>query len=80
MERRHRRGGPALRPEALQGRDKLGFAQNPVETWDKGGAWLWAWALGIPSSSQNVEEAKKFIEWATFKEYITMIGEKEGLG
>lgn len=58
--------------------DKLGFAQNPIETWDKGGAWLWAWALGIPSSSQNVDEAKKFIVWATSKEYINMIGEKEG--
>lgn len=58
--------------------DKLGFAQNPVETWDKGGAWLWAWALGIPSSSQNADEAKKFIEWATSKDYIDMIGAKEG--
>lgn len=56
--------------------DKLGFAQNPVETWDKGGAWLWAWALGIPSSSQNADEAKKFIQWATSKDYIDMIGAK----
>lgn len=58
--------------------DKLAFAQNPVETWNKGGAWLWAWSLGIPSSSQHAEEARKFIEWATSKDYINMIGEKEG--
>ena len=65
-------------PKRSKVADKLGFAQNPVETWDKGGAWLWAWALGIPSSSQHADEAKKFIEWATSKEYIAMIGEKEG--
>ncbi len=58
--------------------DKLAFAPMPVETWDKGGAWLWAWSLGIPSSSKNGDEARKFIEWATSKDYINMIGEKEG--
>lgn len=58
--------------------DKIGFAQNPVEAWNKGGSWLWAWSLGIPSSSKQADEAKKFIEWATSKNYINMIGEKEG--
>lgn len=65
-------------PKRSKVSDKLGFAQNPVETWNKGGAWLWAWSLGIPSSSKNGAEARKFIEWATSKEYINMIGEKEG--
>ena len=58
--------------------DKIAFAQNPVEAWNKGGSWLWAWSLGIPSSSKQAGEAKKFIEWATSKNYIKMIGEKEG--
>lgn len=58
--------------------DKLGFAQNPIQSWDKGGSWLWAWALGIPASSTKAAEAQKFIEWATSKEYINMIGAKEG--
>lgn len=70
--------GVLFDPKRSQVADKLGLAQNPVETWNKGGAWLWAWALGIPSSSQHADEAKKFIEWATSKEYINMIGEKEG--
>lgn len=65
-------------PKRSQVADKIAFAQNPVEKWDKGGAWLWAWSLGIPSSSKNVEAAKDFIEWATSKEYINMIGENEG--
>jgi len=65
-------------PKRSKVSDKLGFAQNPVETWNKGGSWLWAWSLGIPASSKNGDEARKFIEWATSKEYINMIGEKEG--
>lgn len=65
-------------PKRSKVADKLGFAQNPVETWSKGGSWLWAWSLGIPSSSKNGDEARKFIEWATSKDYINMIGEKEG--
>ncbi|MGO7421181.1 extracellular solute-binding protein, partial [Rhizobium ruizarguesonis] len=65
-------------PKRSKVSDKLGFAQMPIETWDKGGAWLWAWSLGIPSSSQHADEAQKFIEWATSKKYIDMIGEKEG--
>ena len=65
-------------PKRSKVADKLGIAANPIETWDKGGAWLWAWSLGIPSSSKNADEARKFIEWATSKDYINMIGEKEG--
>ena len=65
-------------PKRSKVSDKLGFAQMPVESWDKGGSWLWAWSLGIPASSQHADEAKKFIEWATSKEYIDMIGSKEG--
>lgn len=65
-------------PNRSQVSDKIGFAQNPIEKWDQGGAWLWAWSLGIPSSSKNAEAAKDFIEWATSKEYINMIGENEG--
>ena len=52
-------------PKRSKVSDKQGSAQNPVKTWNKGGAWLWAWALGIPSASQHADEAKKFIEWAT---------------
>jgi ABC-type glycerol-3-phosphate transport system substrate-binding protein len=58
--------------------DQVGFAQPPIETWHKGNGWLWAWALGVPTSSTHVKEAKQFIEWATSKDYIKMIGQKEG--
>ena len=58
--------------------DKVGFAEAPIETWNKGNGWLWAWALAIPKSSKHAKEAKEFIEWATSKDYIKMIGENEG--
>jgi sorbitol/mannitol transport system substrate-binding protein len=32
----------------------------------------------VPTSSTKVKEAKQFIEWATSKDYIKMIGEDEG--
>lgn len=65
-------------PKRSQVSDKVAFAQAPVEKWNKGNGWLWAWALGIPTSSTHVKEAKQFIEWATSKDYIKMIGENEG--
>ena len=65
-------------PKRSQVADKVGFAQAPIEKWNKGNGWLWAWALGIPASSQHEKEARQFIEWATSKDYIKMIGESEG--
>jgi sorbitol/mannitol transport system substrate-binding protein len=65
-------------PKRSQVADKVGFAQAPIEKWNKGNGWLWAWALGIPASSTHEKEAKQFIEWATSKDYIKMIGESEG--
>ena len=65
-------------PKRSQVADKVGFAQAPIEKWNKGNGWLWAWALGIPSSSTHAAEAKKFIEWATSKDYIAMVGKNEG--
>ena len=71
-------GGVLYDPKRSKIADSVGVAQAPVETWNMGKGWLWSWALGIPSSSQHVDEAKKFVEWATSKNYIKMIGEKEG--
>ena len=65
-------------PKRSQISDKVGFANAPIESWNKGNSWLWAWSLGIPSSSAHSAEAEKFIEWATSKDYIKMVGENEG--
>ncbi|MCA0043194.1 ABC transporter substrate-binding protein [Celeribacter litoreus] len=59
--------------------DKVGFALAPHKDGiEKNGNWLWAWALGIPAGTQNVDAAKQFIEWATSKDYIELVASKEG--
>ena len=58
--------------------DKVGFALAPDNGLGKRSNWLWAWALAIPAGTQKEAAAKAFIEWATSKEYIELVAEKEG--
>ena len=58
--------------------DKVGFAQAPDTGLGKRGNWLWAWSLAIPASSQKTEAAEQFINWATSKDYLALVAEKEG--
>ena len=54
--------------------DKVGFAAAPVQDTVKGSHWLWSWALAIPKTSRSQDAAKRFIAWATSKEYIKLVG------
>ncbi|KEZ76611.1 ABC transporter substrate-binding protein [Salinisphaera hydrothermalis] len=56
----------------------VGFAQSPYATTKKGSHWLYSWALAVPKSSNHKEAAKTFIEWATSKKYIDLVGQKKG--
>ncbi|MBE3639890.1 ABC transporter substrate-binding protein [Mangrovicoccus algicola] len=58
--------------------DQVGFALAPDAGLGKRGNWLWAWTLGIPAGTDAPEEAKTFIEWATSKDYLALVAEKEG--
>jgi len=58
--------------------DQVGFALAPDNGLGKRGNWLWAWSLAIPKSSQNAEAAEKFINWATNKDYLATVADKEG--
>ncbi len=58
--------------------DKVGFALAPDNGLGKRSNWLWAWALAIPAGTKQEGDAKKFIEWATSKEYIKLVAENEG--
>lgn len=58
--------------------DKVSFALAPDNGLGKRGNWLWAWSLGIPASSQKQDAAKKFIAWATSKQYLKLVASKEG--
>ncbi|WP_233155142.1 ABC transporter substrate-binding protein [Sedimentitalea arenosa] len=66
-------------PEDSTVADKVGFALAPnSEGVEKRANWLWAWALAIPAGTQKEDAAMQFIEWATSKDYIELVAEKEG--
>ena len=65
-------------PNDSQVHDQVGFALAPDNGLGKRGNWLWAWSLAIPAGSQKVEAAKKFINWATSKDYLALVASKEG--
>ncbi len=58
--------------------DSVGFALAPDNGLGKRGNWLWAWSLAIPAGSDATDDAKKFIAWATSKEYTELVASKEG--
>ena len=60
--------------------DKMAFAQAPFKATKKGANWLWAWALAVPAGTKQGDDAKKFIEWATSKDYIELVASKNGWG
>lgn len=58
--------------------DKVGFAMAPDKGLGKRGNWLWAWSLAVPASSEKAEAAKKFIAWATSKDYLDLVAKEKG--
>lgn len=61
-------------PEA----DNIGYALAPQGPVAKGNAWLWAWSLAIPTTSDAKPEALQFITWATSKDYIELVADVNG--
>ena len=51
------------------------FAPTKVKDWS---GWLWAWSLGMPSTSKKKDAAWTFADWATSKDYIKLVGTKLG--
>ena len=58
----------------------VAYAQSPNATNPVGANWLWAWALAVPANTENADAAVAFIEWATSKDYIQLVGEELGWG
>ena len=54
-----------------------GYALAPTRDKPYSG-WLWAWSLGIPSTSTKKDAAWTFASWATSKDYIKLVGNKLG--
>ena len=60
--------------------DGVAYAQSPNAGNPVGANWLWAWAMAVPSGTENTQEAKDFIEWATSKEYIQAVANHPDFG
>jgi sorbitol/mannitol transport system substrate-binding protein len=70
--------GYIFNPKESKVADKTAFTNAPTEVTPNGAGWAWSWALGIPSSSKKADAAKKFLKWATSKDYVQLVGETEG--
>ena len=54
-----------------------GYALAPTKVKPFSG-WLWAWTLGMPSTSTKKDAAWTFASWATSQDYIKLVGNKLG--
>jgi sorbitol/mannitol transport system substrate-binding protein len=70
--------GILFNPKTSKVSGDVGFAQAPSAVTAKGTNFLWSWALAIPSSSRVKDAARKFMLWATSKEYVRLVGAEEG--
>ncbi|WP_065257912.1 ABC transporter substrate-binding protein [Pseudomonas bananamidigenes] len=59
--------------------DHVRFTYAPHQVTDKGSAWLYSWALAIPTSSKAKDAAKEFSAWATSKEYGELVAKTDGI-
>ncbi|WP_320823898.1 sugar ABC transporter substrate-binding protein [Reinekea sp.] len=72
-------GSFVTNPKNSKVADKMAFAAAPKAVTAKGSNWLWAWSLAVPVSSDAKDAAKMFVQWATSKEYIALVAEREGV-
>lgn len=63
-------------PELSKVAGLVGYADAPKEQLRSG--WVWAWAFAIPKTTQHVDDAWKFVSWATSKEYEQLAGSTLG--
>lgn len=66
------------RPATSKVAGQVGYAQAPYGITTKGANWLWAWTLAVPAGSRNPADAKRFVEWATSKEYVALVAARRG--
>lgn len=71
-------GSFVLAPDTAMGPENVGFALAPDAGLGKRANWLWAWALGIPTTTDSMEAAKIFVNWATNKQYTELVASREG--
>jgi sorbitol/mannitol transport system substrate-binding protein len=70
--------GYFLDPTESRVANATGFAKAPIANVQNGAAWIWTWGLAIPATSEHLDLAKKFVAWATSREYVKKVGEHFG--
>jgi sorbitol/mannitol transport system substrate-binding protein len=65
-------------PEESAVAGQVGFAMAPDAGLGRRANWLWAWALAVPASSDATEEARRFVAWATSRDYAALVAERDG--
>ncbi|WP_375388645.1 ABC transporter substrate-binding protein [uncultured Amnibacterium sp.] len=64
-------------PDSSKVVGKIGYVHAPtVESKESG--WLWSWNLAVPDSSKKKDAAWAFLDWATSKDYLNLVGTKLG--
>ena len=71
-------GGMLFDPKQSQVADKVAFAPMPTGSFKGAPTWLWSWNLAIPATSKQQDAAKTFVTWATSKDYIKLVADKNG--
>lgn len=69
-------------PESSTVANDLGFAAAPSEVTARGAHRLWTWSLVIPRGIDPAREAaaRKFIRWATSRDYAARLAAEQGWG
>lgn len=70
--------GTMFDPKTSKVANDVGLAAAPVAVTPRGSHWLWAWALAIPKTTRHAKAARKFVEWATSKAYLKLVGKTFG--
>ena len=71
--------GYLYNPKESQVADKVAFAPAPItDANPKASGWFWSWNLGVPTSTKQPDAAKKFVAWATSKDYVKMVAADQG--
>jgi sorbitol/mannitol transport system substrate-binding protein len=65
-------------PKTSKVADEVGMVASPVAVTPAGSHWLYSWALAIPKSTDQADAARKFVEWATSKPYLNLVGKSFG--
>ncbi|MGH2531145.1 MAG: ABC transporter substrate-binding protein [Thermomicrobiales bacterium] len=63
--------------ESPEYHDQVGYAYGPSNKLPTGN-WLWSWNFAMAANSDAKEAAMAFMTWATSKDYVKLVVEREG--